>query len=503
LTDITVDPSSLNLFVNGQLQVQAKPVPAEAAGVTFTWSSADESVATVTQSGVVAGKKAGTTTVTVGSGNIQKTLPVSVTVEEIPVGAILVNRPEIIKPVGDTAQIIATAIPANATDVSFTWSSADINVATVDQTGIITITGIGVTVVTVSSGSVNTPIEVEGTVKSITILDGDDRTGGSHSVGSRVQLRIVFDPVDAAVTPEWESSNERIATVDGGGVVSILRTGTVTITASVGECKNTYVISTVSPLDDAAGYWLFDDPSNLGKGVQGGDLVINSAVVSAVSGPSTSNGAVRGGWEERGVGENNVENIRWDHNITKGDVDQTKIRNYTVMMDIKVPYQDPEGSSRQVWNPLSSWELGRRAALYLTWADYGADSENGFGLAASLTGGLSYLFQDKTYQTLNPATVKGNETWMRFVYVFKYALDDKRTKCELYVDGKPAMDPLAFYDTDSFWNDCELIVGKPVYFMTGVKSDKTYKGQYDLSTLAVWNRFLSADEVAILGGVFK
>jgi uncharacterized protein YjdB len=501
LSDITLDPSSLTIFVNGQQQVRATPVPAEATGA-FAWTSADESVATVNQSGVVTGRKVGSTSITVSSGNVQKILPVSVVVEEVQLAAISVNRPVIVKAVGDTAQILATAVPPNATGVSFSWSSADERVAKVDQTGIISITGVGATIITVSCGSVSTPIEVEGTVKSITVIDGDGRTGGSYSPGYRLQLTVVIEPADAAVTPEWTTDNENVATVDAGGLVSILKAGVATITAAVGERKNTYTLSTLSPLDEASGYWLFDDPANLGKAVKGEDLVINAAVVTAVAGPSASNGAVRGNWEERGVGDNNVENIRWDHRM-KAQIDQTKIRNYTVMMDIKVPYQDPAGTQRQVWAPLSSLDPGKRAALYIAWADYGAGSEQGFGLAASLTGGFAYLLQDKTYQTLNPAAVKGKETWIRFIYEFRYAGDDRRTRCDLYVDGKPAIDPITYYDSDAYWADCELVTGKPVYFMTGVKSDKAYKGQYELSTLAVWDRLLLPDEIAVLGGVLK
>jgi uncharacterized protein YjdB len=501
LTGITLEPSSLSLFVSGQRQVTATPVPADATGVAFTWSSADESVATVSQSGVVVGNKVGSTNITVSSGNVKTTLFVEVVVESVSVGAIHVNRTEVIKAIGDTAKMIATPLPANATDVSFVWKSADESIAKVDQSGIITITGIGSTIVTVSSGKVIAEIKVEGTIKSIVITDGDGRTGGAYNVGYALQLFTTFEPAGAAVTPVWTTDNKDVATVGEDGLVTIHKKGFATITATVGKCKNTYTVGTTSPFADVSGYWRFNNAANLGEAVTGGDLVINNAVVSAVAGPSSSNGAVRGGWEERGVGENNVENIRWDHSM-KGDFEHnTKLRNYTVMMDIKVPYQDPPGKMRQVWNPLSSWELERRAALYILWADFGAGSEQGFGLAASLTGELEYLLQDTTYQTLNPTTIKGNEKWIRFVYVFRYDGNNTRTKCELYVDGKPAIDPLASYTNDLNWTDCELVIGKPVYFMTGVKSDKSYKGQYDLSTLAVWNRFLSADEVAVLGGV--
>jgi hypothetical protein len=78
LKSITVTPSSVTLAVNATEQLNAEPVPTNASDVKFVWSSADPSVATVSETGLVTGKGAGNTTVMVKSGNIEKTVQVTV-----------------------------------------------------------------------------------------------------------------------------------------------------------------------------------------------------------------------------------------------------------------------------------------------------------------------------------------------------------------------------------------------------------------------------------------
>ncbi|MDR1155691.1 MAG: Ig-like domain-containing protein, partial [Bacteroidales bacterium] len=57
------------------------PVPKDAADVAFEWSSADDAVATVSESGLVTAVKAGNTTVKVASGKIEKSVSVTVTAD--------------------------------------------------------------------------------------------------------------------------------------------------------------------------------------------------------------------------------------------------------------------------------------------------------------------------------------------------------------------------------------------------------------------------------------
>jgi hypothetical protein len=79
LKSITVTPPSVTLAVNATEQLNAEPVPTDASDVKFEWSSADTSVATVSETGLVTGKGVGNTTVKVKSGNVEKTVQVEVT----------------------------------------------------------------------------------------------------------------------------------------------------------------------------------------------------------------------------------------------------------------------------------------------------------------------------------------------------------------------------------------------------------------------------------------
>jgi uncharacterized protein YjdB len=517
LTGITVTPTSLSLVVDGQQQIVASAVPKEATGVSFVWSSSNDNIATVNQSGIVVAKSVGTATITVQSGSIQATVQVSVSIEEIPLIDVTVNPAEVTQAFDDTVRIAYVAVPANATGVSFTWTSADESIATVDQTGLITITGVGTTTVTVTGaapgGSKSKGVAVVGTIKSIAITDEDGNISGILLPGSSTRLTATFVPADAEVMPEWRSSNPEVATVDQTGVATVISLGSATIYATVGDFVAEYALSTESPLSDAKGYWLFDDPSNLGKATAGGiDLIINEELVTSVPGPSGSNGAVRGSMVVSG--DPDVAQITWEHQMTGQFEDNTKIWNYTIMMDVKVPYQDDmalaEGAGlRQIWNPVMSNDVGNRAGIYLLWVDYPPEQypdSYGLGLAMNMTGAYQYLIRDDTYQTITPATLKGNEQWYRIIMSMSYA-GDQVYRVYGFLDGRPntteGNGTYPAHDTSDGYcvPELEIKAGLPLYFMTNRKSDKRYQGYYDLAALAVWDRTLTDEEIATLGAI--
>jgi hypothetical protein len=78
-----------------------------------------------------------------------------------------------------------------------------------------------------------------------------------------------------------------------------------------------------------------------------------------------------------------------------------------------------------------------------------------------------------------------------------------------FLDGRPntteGNGTYPAFNTDNGYcmPELEIKVGSPLYFMTNRKSDKRYQGQYDLAALAVWDRTLTDDEVAILGAISR
>jgi uncharacterized protein YjdB len=166
-------PDAVELTVGGDTVITVVPVPDNATGVVLAYSSADESIATVTPSvsGVsvtIHAVAAGETTVTVSSGNVVKTIAVTVVAEVSNLTGITLSKPgahlllayinEWDEEVpAESVEVTATPVPEDATGLAYTWASEDDAVATVVGTGAdATITAVaeGVTNIVVTSGEV-------------------------------------------------------------------------------------------------------------------------------------------------------------------------------------------------------------------------------------------------------------------------------------------------------------------------------------------------------------
>ena len=126
-------------------------LPADATNPAVTYTSNDETIATVTDAGVVTGVAVGTTTITIaatdGSGI---TATINVTVKGIDVTEITADDVTVVT--GETATISYTVAPTNATDQTVTFTSADETIATVAD-GVVTGVGVGETTITIASVS--------------------------------------------------------------------------------------------------------------------------------------------------------------------------------------------------------------------------------------------------------------------------------------------------------------------------------------------------------------
>ena len=132
------------------LALTANVLPEDATYPEVTWSSDNETVATVSQGGMITGKSKGDVTITVTTEDGGYTDTCKVTVNQ-PVTGVTLNKSSVELLVGDTESLTATVSPSNATDKSVTWSSSNTSVATVVN-GIISAKGTGTAVITVKTG---------------------------------------------------------------------------------------------------------------------------------------------------------------------------------------------------------------------------------------------------------------------------------------------------------------------------------------------------------------
>ncbi len=162
---IEVTPEKVELGIGETQYIKANPVPAdvEASELPLQWNSNNIQIATVSPSGMVKGVSAGKAEITVSakvSTGITKKVPVTVIDNSIPLTGITVTPETVSLETGKSIQITATPVPANATGVSFTWESADEEIASVNSTGIVSGKAKGTTTITVKSGDIKKEIPV-------------------------------------------------------------------------------------------------------------------------------------------------------------------------------------------------------------------------------------------------------------------------------------------------------------------------------------------------------
>ena len=216
---------------------------------TYTWTSSNQSVATISSDGEIIGVKNGEATITIKSG--KETVTYKVHVEKIDDAVTITNikmeknTVEIEK--GKSYKMTVTFTPSNATSTELTWSSSNEKVATV-KNGEITAVAPGTCMITVKStnGNIDTClVKVTGAgsynpVESIKI----DSTDVSLNKGTSYNLSYEIEPSESINLVTWESSDESIATVENG-VVYALKGGETTVYAKSGTISKSVKVTVV------------------------------------------------------------------------------------------------------------------------------------------------------------------------------------------------------------------------------------------------------------------
>ena len=159
-------------------------------GVTVTWTTSANSVATVDAIGVVTAAGNGTATITATAGSASGSAVVRVT-QTVASVEVLLSKTELTG-WGETVQLTAEARDANGhavADAAFSWESADALVAEVNTIGLVSGIGEGVATITASAGAASGSAMV--TVPPTFNLSGtvrDSRRNGPALAGAVVRL---------------------------------------------------------------------------------------------------------------------------------------------------------------------------------------------------------------------------------------------------------------------------------------------------------------------------
>ncbi len=233
VTGISLALESVKLAKGKSKTLKANIEPADASNKKLIWESSDESVATVTSSGVVRAKGAGNATilVTTVDGGYSASCNISVYTA---VSGVTISAETVEIPKGEKRILTATIEPADAQNQELTWTSSNTDVARIDAiTGQVTGRTVGtakITVTTADGGYSDSCI-----VEVVQLATGVSLSFSSVSLdaGKTKTISASVTPSSATYkTVTWSSSNEKVAKVSASGKVTAVSAGTATITAT-------------------------------------------------------------------------------------------------------------------------------------------------------------------------------------------------------------------------------------------------------------------------------
>ena len=308
VTDFKLTSSELDMDLVTETMKELKvydTIPEYPEYVTYVWETSDASVVQLEKVSPgaynVKAKKPGTAIITVTSTNstadtsddVVRTCTVTVAGAMVPkedVTAVTLDKTTMSVQEGKSATLTATVAPAGATDKTVTWKSDDTSVATVDNTGVVTAVKAGTATImaTATNGTDVTTDDKTATctvtVTAVEVPKVDvsgvtlNKTTESLVEGKTTTLTATVAPAGATdKTVTWKSDDTSIATVDNTGVVTAVKAGIATITATATngtdvttddktETCTVTVTAAEAPKVDVSGVTLDQDKASLAEG---------------------------------------------------------------------------------------------------------------------------------------------------------------------------------------------------------------------------------------------
>ena len=234
---ITPNPLSMSVGQSTTLMATARDAAGNiVTGRTFTWSSSNEAVATISSAGVLTAVAAGNTTITATSEG--KSGTAAITVSNFAVASVNVQpqNNNIIQ--GSSIQLSATLTDVNgapATDRAISWTSSDPSIASVTSTGLVNGVAVGSVTITATSEGKSGSTSVTVAPKPVATVTVDPTTA-TLNVGQTTTLTATLRDQSGAIitgrTVTWTTSNANVATVSANGTVTAVAAGSATITAT-------------------------------------------------------------------------------------------------------------------------------------------------------------------------------------------------------------------------------------------------------------------------------
>ena len=164
-------------------------------------------------------------------------------IEENPVISVKLSTNELFMDVAQKKQLSVEINPVDADDKTTNWNSADNNIASVNDNGLVTAIAPGQTYIYVTSIATGIKDSCLVTVrKNVTGVEFEDPSIYLTNIGDSRQLKVKITPEDATEqTVTYESLNEAICHVTTNGLVIAIDYGTAVVTATTVDGGHTAI----------------------------------------------------------------------------------------------------------------------------------------------------------------------------------------------------------------------------------------------------------------------
>lgn len=241
VSSITLGGTSKTILKGDSLQLSATVSPQNAEDKRIKWTTSDDSIATVDQTGKVTGVGLGNVTITAHAiDGSDVTAAHTLTVLPVPVASVTLDRSTAViftSGISQTLALKATVLPVHAEDPSLIWSSSDESIASVDKNGIVTGHSVGTVVITATSNFDNSikaqcTFTVKQLVTKITVTAERSLMAPEETLPLTAAI-LPSNASDPSVT--WSVDNDNILEVDANGVILAKAVGTAVITATAND----------------------------------------------------------------------------------------------------------------------------------------------------------------------------------------------------------------------------------------------------------------------------
>ncbi len=246
VSGLTLNSREITIDVGEQYLLKATVRPSDSLNQEVTFESADPSIATVDENGLITGVKGGVTIIMVRTVERGLMATCTVTVQE-DIESITFVETEIYLAKGANKKIGVTIVPASATQKKLLWKSSDESIVIVDADGNIHGVNLGTATITATARDEG---KVFATCK-VTVIDPMTKLTLNQSIirimqRDTYQLTYTVEPSYASVQRvNWTTSNAAVARVDSLGLVTGVAEGEATIRATASDGSGVYAECTV------------------------------------------------------------------------------------------------------------------------------------------------------------------------------------------------------------------------------------------------------------------